>query len=466
MSEQKRLKSLSDATRQFLTQGEGQVADFKRAPDGISADDLVAFANSAEGGAILAGVGEESINGAQVGVILGCDVSDSTILQVLNKAISCLPPVSIDIVIENLNEKPILRVSVPSSPTKPHCTPKGVYCLRDGTRNRALHPGELLKIFLENEARVFTDRFVAATTHISEELGNLEKSLSNTIENMSDQLGWAEYNLDDTSSTINTILSYAKHIKDETNDVAARLRAMFHQDMRQDPIRDREMKKLVDQLVKQISDDKELLKAVLSKKSLSYNLQGKPALELTAEDGMTALAEASRILIEREDLKNYRLKCVPPVECSQDSINAIVSAVAAGRELGLVRDDITKAFCIGYTTYKGEVVAVAGLRRPRAEARARLFRRVGTSADPKKFKIHLDWLYLHPDHHNKGQLARVVSKLITLVKGQSLFAIVDNGNDILRQTMAHFKFKPAGLKAELSNTVAETQQLFLREASA
>ena len=186
MAEQKRLKSLSIVSRQFLALGEGQLVDFKRAPDGISADDLVAFANAAEGGAILAGVGEQIVGGAQVGLIRGCDVSDNTILQILNKAISCLPPISIDIIIENLNEKPILRVSVPSSPTKPHCTPKGVYSRRDGARNRALHPGELLKIFLETEAQVFTARFESAANRISEELGNLEASLSGTIRSMSD----------------------------------------------------------------------------------------------------------------------------------------------------------------------------------------------------------------------------------------------------------------------------------------
>jgi predicted HTH transcriptional regulator len=140
MSEQKRLKTLSAVTRQFLVAGEGQLVDFKRSSDGISAEDLVAFANAAEGGTILAGVGEQTVAGAQVGVILGCDVSDNAVLQLLNKAISCLPPVSIDIVIENLNDKPILRVTVSPSKTRPHCTPKGVYCRRDGARNRALHP--------------------------------------------------------------------------------------------------------------------------------------------------------------------------------------------------------------------------------------------------------------------------------------------------------------------------------------
>ncbi len=192
MVEPKRLKNLSAETREFLASGEGQLVDFKRTSDGISADDLVSFANAAEGGTILSGVGERNVDGAQVGFVLGCDVSDSAILQLLNKAISCLPPVSIDVVIENLSDKPILRVSISSSPTKPHCTPKGVYSRRDGARNRALHPSELLRIFLETEAQVFAERFESAAAHISEEIGALEEALSGTIRSMSDQLGWAE----------------------------------------------------------------------------------------------------------------------------------------------------------------------------------------------------------------------------------------------------------------------------------
>ena len=227
MIERKRLQSLSSVTCQFLASGEGQLVDFKRAPNGITADDLVAFANAAEGGTILAGIGEQSIDGAQVGVVLGCDIGDNTILQLLNKAISCSPPISIDIVIENLKHKPILRVSILSSPTKPHCTPRGVYCRRDGARNRALHPSELLRIFLETEAQIFAARFESAATHISDQLSQIEQSLSTTIDNMSSKLGWAESNLDDTASTIETILAYAKIINDETADVATRLRALF-----------------------------------------------------------------------------------------------------------------------------------------------------------------------------------------------------------------------------------------------
>lgn len=304
MGEQKRLKSLSAITRNLIASGEGQLVDFKRAPDGISAEDLVAFANAPEGGTILAGIEEQIIDGMQTGRVIGCDVSDNTILQILNKAIGCFPPVSVDIVLENLNEKPILRISIPASTTKPHCTPKGLYCRRDGSRNRALHPSELLKIFLDTEEQMFATRFKAAADHISESIESLSDSLSETIEEMATQLGWAESNLDDTSNTLGMILSYTKRLSDETDDIATRLRAIFRQDKREDPVRDRELKELTQQLIDQITENKELLSGVLDGKGLSYKLVGKKAAELTEKDGEIALINAVKTIRNRGDTKD------------------------------------------------------------------------------------------------------------------------------------------------------------------
>ncbi|OYY89896.1 MAG: hypothetical protein B7Y45_10050 [Sphingomonas sp. 28-66-16] len=461
MSEQKRLKLLSDTTRAHLAAGEGQLVDFKRAPDGVSADDLVAFANAANGGTILAGVGEQSVDGAQVGVVLGCDVSDNTILQLLNKAISCIPPVSIDVVIENLNDRPILRIGVQSSPTKPHCTPKGLYCRRDGARNRALHPSELLKIFLDTEAQVFAERFESAAAHISEEIGNLEGSLANTIKNMSDQLGWADSNLDDTSHTINTVLAYAKLIKDETDDTATRLRTIFRQDTRDDPIRAREKKKLVDLLVEQISEDKGLTKAVLEGHPLNYTMTGKPALELTEQDGQEALAEAYKAIRDREDKKQYKAKCVAPGECDEVSLTAISAFIARDGDQAEIAAGLGKAFRLGFTSYKGQIVASAVLKKPNATSRSKLFERTDADADPKHFKIQLDCIYLHPDHHGKGALSKLITKLLSAVKGEPVFSVVMLGDTLQRQVLEHMKFKAAILKPHSHRQTKRSDDLFL-----
>ncbi len=463
MTNRKRIKSLSETTRGFLSSGEGQLVDFKRAPDGVSAEDLVAFANAAEGGTILAGVGEQTLDGAQVGLIIGCEVGDNAILQLLNKAISCLPPVSIDIAIENMADKPILRIEVPPSPTKPHCTPKGIYCRRDGARNRALHPTELLRIFLETEAQVFAERFESAADHITQEIGNLEASLESTINNMASQLGWAESNLDDTSSAIDTVLAYTKRIDGEAADIATRMRAIFRQDEREDPVRDRERKKLTENLVKEISEDASLQKVVLAGRGLSFKLKGKPALELTSKDGEAALAEAYGIIREREDRKNYRAVCVRPAECEPGIIDKIAAAVRNGGDAAELKRNILVAFRIGYTTYKKTIVAVIGLRKPPVAARAALFARAGADADHKTFKIQLDWVTLDPGHHGKGQLTKLIGKVLEAAEGKPLFALVRVDEEIVCELLLKAGFMLAATRTDAPTGGDPVERLYLRE---
>ncbi len=347
--------------------------------------------------------------------------------------------------IENLNDKPILRIVVPSSQTKPHCTPKGVYCRRDGSRNRALHPGELLRIFLESEGKTFAKRFESAAAAISEEINNLEESLANTIRSMSDQLGWAESNLDDTSSTIDTVLAYAKLIKNETDDTSSRLRALFRQDTREDPIRERERErerertKLVESLVEQISKSKKITKAAVDGESLSYTMKGKSALELTVEDGQSALDDAVKIIRDREDRKKYKAQCAPPSEYDDATLDEIVALVAADEDQAQTRKEIAKAFVLGVCTYDEKVVAVAGLRQPRLAERRKIFHQV--DADAKAFRLQFDWVSWHPDHHNKGVLSELVPKVLAQANDRAVFAMVQREDELTGPILERCKFQ-------------------------
>jgi hypothetical protein len=252
MAIEKKSKSLPRATKTLLSGGETEYVDFKRTPDGVHPEDIVSFANSDHGGDILVGVAEEAgEEGSQHGVVVGCDISDGSVLQILNKAISCIPPIAVRLYAENTATKPILRVHIPPSENKPHSTPKGVYCRRDGSRNRPLHPGELLRIFLDNEGRAFAQRFEEAAGMITNELADLQAALDKRIASIGDQLGWAEFKLDDSESTIDTILAYVKHVSEEANDTASRLRALFRQDKRDDPVRAEVRKKLLDEAIEQ-----------------------------------------------------------------------------------------------------------------------------------------------------------------------------------------------------------------------
>lgn len=120
MSFQQSFDGLSQASSEALSNGEGEEVDFKVEAKGLSSEDLVAFANSARGGRILLGVkAAERSDGSQFGEITGHDLSDATILMILNKAVGCVPPIAISLFAENRSANPIIRARSPVVPTDP-----------------------------------------------------------------------------------------------------------------------------------------------------------------------------------------------------------------------------------------------------------------------------------------------------------------------------------------------------------
>ncbi|GGE52274.1 hypothetical protein GCM10007276_31600 [Agaricicola taiwanensis] len=463
MGLKKKIKTISQITRTFLAEGENERADFKRLPDGISADDLVAFANSDGGGNILAGIDEQTVDSAQIGVIRGCDVSDATILQVLNKAVGCIPPVSIDIFIENLSDKPILRIEVPSSPTKPHCTSKGVYCRRDGARNRPLHPGELLKLFLETEASSFAARFEVAAERITEELGTLEASLDRSIQNMSDQLGWADYQLGDTESTLDTIRAMVARLSNETSDVNARLRTIFRQDKREDPIRERERLKYVNSIIKQIRDDEDLLKHVMRGKDLTTKSDSSPA-DITDEDAKQLLQIAADYVRDHEDRKKYAILVKSAKKCTDVELDQFAAkVVAAGGEIADdLRARVARSYRLGFITYDDVVVGTAAIKKPTANCRAEVFCNAKSDLTPADYSYELSWIFLDEPHRKKGQMTRLLKELFSAVKDAAMFATTRTSNDVMRDVLIQFGFVSNGEDYSPQQQAGETLKLFVR----
>lgn len=163
--------SISRKSKALLDGQEGLDVDFKLTVRGIQATDLVAFANSDKGGTILAGVGEvEDLHSMQKGKIIGCPVGDKERLFILSKSESCVPPVEVNIVIENYARKPFYRIEIPSGKEKPYCTAGGTYKIRGDGRTNTLLPGRLLSLFLEKQSEVFLDRFREATKELGESL--------------------------------------------------------------------------------------------------------------------------------------------------------------------------------------------------------------------------------------------------------------------------------------------------------
>jgi predicted HTH transcriptional regulator len=190
--ERQEYRAISPRAHRLLSREEGYDVDFKRSVSGLHSEDLVAFANSPDGGAILIGVDEdETKNGLQRGKVVGCPVGDAEKLSILNRAESCIPRLEIDVVVENVDDVPFFRVEIPSGNHKPYCTSGGVYKIRGDGLNKPLTPTRLLAIFMENEQQVFIERFRNATKDLEETLNRILEQSFDLPRDASDTKGAA-----------------------------------------------------------------------------------------------------------------------------------------------------------------------------------------------------------------------------------------------------------------------------------
>jgi len=187
MVEKREYKGISKRARILLSGQEGYDVDFKRSLSGLESEDIVAFANSDEGGAILIGVEEVKMSdGRQRGKIVGCPVGDEEKRKIIDRAESCMPPIEVNIVVENTDSTPFFRVEIPSGPEKPYCTSKGTYKIRGDGVNKPLTPQRLLAMFMQSEGQAFIERFRNATEELEKKLGYLLES-SITLEQILDR---------------------------------------------------------------------------------------------------------------------------------------------------------------------------------------------------------------------------------------------------------------------------------------
>lgn len=177
--EQTEFPGLSERVEELLGSQEGTGLDYKESVGALSAEDLVAFANTDHGGVVLLGVRElRDSKGMQQTEIVGCEVGDKAKLNILGKAESCVPPVELRVVLENRDgEKPFLRVEIPPGRNRPYCTSGGTYKVRGDARNEALTPDKLLSLFLETENARFVNRFREAASDLESSLLEVKKKL-------------------------------------------------------------------------------------------------------------------------------------------------------------------------------------------------------------------------------------------------------------------------------------------------
>lgn len=220
----KEYKSISAKAKQLLNQQEGYDVEFKQSMSSLETSDLVAFANSNKGGTILIGIKEiKGEDGRQKTEIVGCPMGDSEKRKILDIAASCVPPVKVEVIVENLNYIPFFRVEIPSGKEKPYCTSGGVYKIRGDGRKKALLPGYLLDMFVERESESFINRFKQATGELNcnlEQVVSKMNSLLKKVREMEFNIDSSLENIYDSAANAESLSDDAMSFSDETLSIA------------------------------------------------------------------------------------------------------------------------------------------------------------------------------------------------------------------------------------------------------
>lgn len=313
MEQQFEFETITERTKELLNRGEDSLVDYKEKVRGLHSEDFVAFANTNTGGVLLVGVKEvNNVNGKQTGEIVGCRIGDSFKLQIMDKALSCSPPVKIEVFLENLSDKPIYRIEIPSGENKPYSTNNGTYKIRINGRNAAIKPNELLKIFIDREGEKFRERFLEATNKLETKISStidsvseLEFIISGKIEDISTTLGWAETETGNAKNIIEDVEYSVRKLKRETNEVSerteninARMKVLIAHLEIEDPIKLREREKVRKLFKEQIESDNEILEVIKKGEKLSYSIQN--IQELSSDEMNEILSEVIDEILNNE----------------------------------------------------------------------------------------------------------------------------------------------------------------------
>jgi len=290
---------ISDRARALAERREGLDVEYKQSTAGLEASDIVAFANSKHGGAILVGVKEaRKSTGEQYGVVVGCEVGDKARLQILDKALSCQPPVPVEVFVEaEGSATPFFRIEIPSGSQKPYGTSGGTYKTREDGRLRALTPTDLLGILVERESLLFEERFRKATAQLVDEMkttagtvADLNKTIKEEVEGISSTLGWTDMKVDDTASDIANTKRIARETSERTEDIERRLISLLAHSKVPDPVKEAARSGLVKQFRQEFKKKPEVLKAIMEGKSVS--LTGEKINLFTQEELVAMMLEA------------------------------------------------------------------------------------------------------------------------------------------------------------------------------
>jgi len=216
-------KTISKKAKSLLSREEGYEVELKQSEVGLETEDLVAFANSKNGGSILVGIKEiKDKFGKQKAKIVGCKGTDKEKMSIKQKALNCIHSIDVEIFKENTDENLFYRIEIPSGENKPYCTSKGIYKIRDDGHNKVIDPDKLLLMFINLESDKFLKKFKEATKEIENSLSDISRDINESLNHLSDIVPQLS-DLEVYSYLTEDILHYAEKTQDYVENMAADL---------------------------------------------------------------------------------------------------------------------------------------------------------------------------------------------------------------------------------------------------
>lgn len=109
-----------------------RLVSFKPSAAVLEEEDLVALANTADGGSIVLGIESKKRGRKAVLTVTGCALSVAVRKAITGKAEACIPPVAVAVSEAVHGGKKVVRIDVEASAARPHCSSRGAYVVRDG----------------------------------------------------------------------------------------------------------------------------------------------------------------------------------------------------------------------------------------------------------------------------------------------------------------------------------------------
>lgn len=136
-----------------------------------------------------------------------------------------------------------------------------------------------------------------------------------------------------------------------------------------------------------------------------------------------------------------------PNECDEQELREFESLVRlgfAGSDHGLPARIATAKWLAFQSTVSGQVVAIAGLKQPKAEYTTETFAMAKSCAHPSEFGLELGWVFVIPSHQGCGIASRLCACLIKRILTSCIFATTRPDNEPMIRILNTLHFRREG----------------------